>query len=31
VMFIGYLQTVRPQPAPAGNPAPGKVELKREV
>jgi hypothetical protein len=31
VMFIGYLQTVRPQPAPAGNPAPGKVELKREA
>ena len=31
VMFIGYLQTVRPQPTPAGNPAPGKVELKREV
>jgi hypothetical protein len=31
VMFIGYLQTVRPQPAAAGNPAPGKVELKREA
>lgn len=31
VMFIGYLQTVRPQSAPAGSPVPGAVELKREA
>lgn len=31
VMFVGYLQTVRPHSLPAGNPAPAKVELKREA
>ena len=31
VMFIGYLQTVRPQSKPAGNPAPSAVELKPEA
>jgi hypothetical protein len=31
VMFVGYLQTVRPQPATISNHAPGKVELKREA
>ncbi|HEX8218150.1 MAG TPA: hypothetical protein VF914_02930 [Chloroflexia bacterium] len=31
VMFIGYLQTVRPQPTHAGKTAPSTVELKREA
>jgi hypothetical protein len=31
VMFVGYLQTVRPQPAGVVNPATAKVELKPEA